>query len=143
MGDEAVALEEGGDGLVFVRADGDAERVGKRRSLETLDFRRHRSGKEIGAAFAREDFEDLGDDGAEVCLKFRRSGPLLSGGRCRKRRIPRSRRRSASSITKCLIDRREKPFVFSRWSGKGQYLEMYTTQGFFTEQAARGGTVGY
>ncbi len=39
--DEAVALEEGGDGLVFVCADGDAKGVGEGRSLETLDFRGH------------------------------------------------------------------------------------------------------
>lgn len=38
VGDEAVALEEGGDGLEFVRADGDAEGVGEGSSLETLDF---------------------------------------------------------------------------------------------------------
>lgn len=41
VGDEAVALEEGGDGLVFVCADGDAEGVGKGGSLEAFDFRGH------------------------------------------------------------------------------------------------------
>ena len=47
--------------------------------------------------------------------------------------IPRSRRRSASSITKCLIDRREKPFVFSRWSGGSQCMEKLNKQGLYTE----------
>lgn len=71
MGDEAVALEEGGDGLEFVRADGDAEGVGEGSSLEALDFRGHCGREEIGAALSWEDFEDLGDDGAEVCWGFR------------------------------------------------------------------------
>lgn len=58
----------------------------------------------------------------------------------KKQGVPRSRRRSASSITKCLIDRREKPFVFSRWSGGGQCMKVLIEQGFSTEQSARGGT---
>ena len=70
VGDEAVALEEGGDGLVFVCTDGDAERVGKGSSLETLDFRGHCGREKIGTAFSWEDFENLGNDGAEVCWGF-------------------------------------------------------------------------
>lgn len=70
VGDEAVALEEGGDGLVFVCTDGDAEGVGKGSSLEALDFRGHCRREEIGTAFSWEDFEDLGNDGAKVCWDF-------------------------------------------------------------------------
>ena len=65
--DEAEALQKGRNGLVFICADGDAERVGKGGSLEALDFGGHCGGEEIGAALSGEDFEDLGYDGAEVC----------------------------------------------------------------------------
>ena len=67
MRDEAVALEKGGDGLVFIRTDRDAKRVRKGRSLETFHFRSHCSREEIGAALSREDSEDFRDDSAKVC----------------------------------------------------------------------------
>ena len=66
VGEEEVGLEEGGDGLVFVCGDGDAERAGERGALEGFDFRRHGCGEEVGAAFAWEDFEDLVEDRTEV-----------------------------------------------------------------------------
>ena len=53
--------------MVFVCADGDAERVGKGGSLETLDLGGHCGREEISATLSREDFEDLGYDGTEVC----------------------------------------------------------------------------
>ncbi len=66
VGDEEVGLEQGGYGLVFVGRDGDPQRVRERGALEGFDFGRHRGGEEVGASFAREDFEDLVQDRAEV-----------------------------------------------------------------------------
>jgi len=66
VGEEEVGLEEGGDGVVFVRGDGDAERVGEGGALQGFDFRRHGGGEEVGASFARQHFEDLVEDRAEV-----------------------------------------------------------------------------
>ena len=76
VGDEAVALEQGGDGLVFC-TDGNTQRIGQGRSLEAFDFRGHCRREEIGAALSGENFEDLGDDGAEVYEGFRRLGFLF------------------------------------------------------------------
>lgn len=67
VGEEGVGLEEGGDGVVFPRGDGDAQRVGERGALQRLDLGRHGGGEEVGAPLAaREHFEDLVEDGAEV-----------------------------------------------------------------------------
>lgn len=66
VGDEEIALEEGGDGLVLVGADLDAQRVAEGGALETLDFGGHGGREEVGAALTGEDFENFVEDGAEV-----------------------------------------------------------------------------
>ena len=69
MWDKNEGLEEGGDGLVFIAADGDSERVLQACSLETFDLRAHRSGEEICTSLARNYLEDIVDDLSEIEIK--------------------------------------------------------------------------
>ena len=66
VGEEEVVLKQIGDSLVFVRGNGDAEGVGEGGALEGFNLRGHGCGEEVGVPFAREDFEDFVEDGAEV-----------------------------------------------------------------------------
>lgn len=66
MRDENIALEEGGDGLVFVAADAYSERVFQTCSLQAFNFRAHCRGEKVGASLPGEDFEDFVENWSEV-----------------------------------------------------------------------------
>ena len=70
--DEEVVLVEGGNGLVFVRGDGDTDGGGEGGALQGFDFGGHGGGEEIGVPAGGgvgKLFEDFVDDGAEVEVK--------------------------------------------------------------------------
>jgi hypothetical protein len=69
MWNENEGLEEGRDGLVFIAADGDSERVLQACSLETFDLGAHRSREEICTSLARNYFENVVDDLSEIEIK--------------------------------------------------------------------------
>lgn len=69
MRDKEVALEEGGDGLVFAAADADTEGISQTCSLQAFDFRAHSCGEEICSSFSWKNFEDFVENWSEIQIE--------------------------------------------------------------------------